>query len=92
MDAILMSIDTDTAIEARQEVSEMSEAYLTNWSFGGETPDTRNYFHETAIREARVASDYHHAEPAAPVRERFVTRLRLAFAGPSATDACNSPA
>lgn len=70
----------------------MSEGYLTNWSFGGETPDTRNHFHETALREARVASDYRHVEPAAPVRERFITRLRLALAGPTAADACNCPA
>jgi hypothetical protein len=87
-----MSIDTATATEARQEVSEMSEAYLTNWSFGGETPDTRNHFHEIAIREARIASDYRDVEPSAPVRDGFITRLRLAFAGPSAVDACNCPA
>ena len=70
----------------------MSEAYLTNWSFGGETPDTRNHFHDTALREARVASEYHDAKPAIPAREGFLTRLRLAFAGPAATDACNCPA
>jgi hypothetical protein len=70
----------------------MSEAYLTNWSFGGETPDTRNHFHETALREARIASDYRDVEPAPPDKGSFVNRLRLAFAGPSAVDACNCPA
>ena len=70
----------------------MSKAYLTNWSFGGETPDTRNHFHDTALRDARIASDYRQVEPAFPARERFLTRLRLAFAGPSATEACNCPA
>lgn len=67
----------------------MSEAYLTNWSFGGETPDTHNHFHETALREARVASDYRQAERSIPARESFLTRLRLAFAGPSTTEVCN---
>ena len=71
----------------------MSEAYLTNWSFGGETPDTRNHFHETAIREARVATEHRSVEPAAPARASFLTRLRIAFAGPAATtEACNCPA
>ena len=70
----------------------MSDAYLTNWSFGGETPDTRNHFHETALREARVASEHRQVEPASPTRDGFLTRLRLAFAGPSATEACNCPA
>lgn len=71
----------------------MSEAYLTNWSFGGETPDTHNHFHEVALREARVATDFREAELATPAREGFVTRLRLAFAGrPATTEACNCPA
>ena len=71
----------------------MSEAYLTNWSFGGETPDTRSHFHETALREARIATDYREVEPAIPARESLLTRLRLAFGGPSATaEACNCPA
>jgi hypothetical protein len=70
----------------------MSEAYLTNWSFGGETPDTRNHFHETALREARIASDYRQVQPAVAVEMSFLTRLRLAFAGPAATDTCTCPA
>ena len=70
----------------------MSEAYLTNWSFVGETPDTRNRFHETALREARIASEYRNVKPASTVKETFFDRLRLAIAGPPATDACNCPA
>lgn len=70
----------------------MSEAYLTNWSFGGETRETRNHFHDTALREARVASEYHEVERALPARESFMTRLRLAFGGQPAADACNCPA
>lgn len=79
------------------EVHEMSEAYLTNWSFGGEIPDTRNCFHDTALREARIASDYH-AHPdrgegsAASARTGFVARLRLALGGPAATAGCSCPA
>ena len=69
----------------------MSEAYLTNWSFGGETPGTRSHFHETALREARIATEHHAVEPETRPREGLVNRLRLAFAGPS-TDACNCPA
>jgi hypothetical protein len=69
----------------------MSEAYLTNWSFGGETPDTRNHFHDTALREARIASEYRRVERASPVKDSLLTRIRLAFAGPAATDACNCP-
>lgn len=70
----------------------MSEVHRTNWSFGGENPDTRNHFHETALREARIASDYREVEPASPVKETFLSRLRLALAGPAPTDACNCPA
>ena len=70
----------------------MSEAYLTNWSFGGETPDTRSHFHDTALREARIATDHRGVEPEIPARESFLTRLRLAFAGRPAADACNCPA
>jgi hypothetical protein len=70
----------------------MSEAYLTNWSFGGETPDTRNRFHETALCEARVASDFRHIEATAPARESLLTRVRLAFARRSTTEACTCAA
>lgn len=70
----------------------MSEAYLTNWSFGGDTPDTRNRFHETALCEARIASEYRHIEAAAPAGESLLGRIRVAFARPSPTEACNCPA
>jgi hypothetical protein len=71
----------------------MSEAYLTNWSFGGDTPDTRNRFHETALREARVATERRALVPESPAQASFLTRLRLAFAGQTAaTEACNCPA
>jgi hypothetical protein len=70
----------------------MSQAFLTNWSFGDQGPDTRNRFHEIALREARIASEYRDAERSTPIRESFLTRFRLVFAGRPATDACNCPA
>jgi hypothetical protein len=70
----------------------MSEAYLTNWSFGGEIPDARNHAHEIALREARIASEYRQVEPASPAKESFLRRLRLAFARPAAAEACTCPA
>ena len=75
----------------------MPEEYRTNWPFGGETPDTRSHFHETALHEARTATDYREGaqrEVAQThrVRDSFLTRLQLAIAGPAATDACNCPA
>lgn len=75
----------------------MSEAYLTNWSFGGETPGTRNRIHDVALHEARIASDYHSSESSAsasalPARPGLVARLRQALAGPAATEGCSCPA
>ena len=74
----------------------MSEIQMAHFSFGGESRD-RSRIHETALRDARVATDHH--ETAAPVRsgllDRFGlgTRLRVAFAGgPATTEPCNCPA
>ena len=75
----------------------MSEIQMAHYSFGGESPD-RSRIHETALRDARVATD-HHATPAAPARSGLIaklglgSRLRLAFAGgPATTEPCNCPA
>jgi hypothetical protein len=75
----------------------MSEAYLTNWSFGGEIPDTRNCFHDIALREARIASDHHASSvrgdgSVPPARSGLVARLRLALNGPAVAEGCNCPA
>lgn len=72
----------------------MSDVSLSNWSFGGETASGRSHFHDTALREARIATDYHERESdPAPAQPGFLARLRLAFAGASAApDACNCPA
>jgi hypothetical protein len=72
---------------------DMSEAYLTNWSFGGESPASRDHFHDTAIREARVATEYRKLDQApATDAVSFLARLRLALARPTAQEACNCPA
>ena len=71
----------------------MFEIHPSNWPFAVDAGDPRNQFHETALREARVATEAHGVALAAPVPERFVTRLRLALAGgPAVTEPCNCPA
>ena len=74
----------------------MFELYLSHTSAGDHSTDPRNQFHEIAMLEARIASDWHDAAtaPVAETKSSFVSRLRLAFAGaPSATtEACNCPA
>ena len=69
----------------------MSEAYLTNWLSSSGTTETRSHFHDTALREARIATEHHQPEPKPAAPTPFLSRLRLAFAGPQ-TDACNCPA
>jgi hypothetical protein len=91
MAAILTTVDTETATIDPRRSSDMSEAYLTNWLVDRCPTGSRSHFHDVALREARIATVRHAPEPKAPARGSFVTRLRLAFAGPS-TDACNCPA
>ena len=76
----------------------MSEIQMAHFSFGGESRD-RSRIHETALRDARVATDHHEASPAGPARSGLVarlglgSRLRVAFAGaPATTEPCNCPA
>ena len=74
----------------------MTDIQLAHLSWGNDAADNRDRFHETALREARVASDYRQVEDvvrAPAASPSFVTRLRLAFAGvPSATtEACSCP-
>jgi hypothetical protein len=72
------------------------ELYLSHTSGGEHSTDPRNRFHEVALRESRYASEWHGVVPARSVAMRpgFVSRLRLALAGGSAstTQACNCPA
>jgi hypothetical protein len=74
----------------------MFELYLSHTSAGEPSTDPRNQFHEVAMLEARIASDWHEiaTAPVAATKPSFVSRLRLAFAGgPSVTtDACTCPA
>jgi hypothetical protein len=73
----------------------MFEVYPSNWPVAVDSSDPRNQFHERALHEARIASDYRQVETSAPARAGLVTRLRLAIArGPaiSATEPCNCPA
>jgi hypothetical protein len=75
----------------------MFELYLSHTSAGEHSTDPRNQFHDVALREARIASDWFAVECPADLveasRPSLVSRLRLAFARPVATtDACSCPA
>ena len=74
----------------------MFELYLSHTSGGEHSTDPRNQFHEVALRDARIASDWHsEGAPAVVIANAsFVSRLRDAFAGRPAktTDACACPA
>lgn len=71
----------------------MSEAYLTNWSLGSDWTARDDHFHETALAEARVATEYRQVQPATPAHSGLFARLRLVFAGQApTTEACNCPA
>ena len=72
----------------------MSEIHMTHLSFQDDVHTRRDRIHETALHDARIATDYRQPAPEAFARPSFATRLRLAFAGgPSATtEACSCPA
>ena len=59
----------------------MSEAYLTSFSFGNDAGDSRNQFHQIALREARIATEHHATREFQPAQPSFATRLRLVFGG-----------
>jgi hypothetical protein len=87
-----MTVDTGVPQET-EESSEMSEAYLTNWSLGSDWTERNDRFHETALAEARVATEYRDVEPGTKAHDGLLARLRLAFAGqPATTEACSCPA
>ena len=75
----------------------MSEIQMVHFAFGGESRD-RSRIHETALRDARVATDHRESAAAQPMRSGLVarlglgSRLRVAFAGPATTEPCNCPA
>lgn len=72
----------------------MTEILMTHVSFRDDMHAGRDRIHETALHDARVATDYRRPDADALARPSFATRLRLAFAGrPAATTkACNCPA
>ena len=72
----------------------MFEVYPGNWPAAVDATDPRNQFHEKALHEARVASEYRQFEPVLAARSSLIGRIRLAFAGgPAATtETCTCPA
>lgn len=71
----------------------MFEVYPSNWPVAVDTTDPRNQFHETAMHEARIATDFRQYPVEAVDQPSIVTRLRLAIAGgPAAAEPCNCPA
>ena len=76
-----MSIDTAPRSAPRQGGSPVSEAYLTNWSSGSDWTERADPFHETALAEARVASEFRQFAPGTPAPTGLIARIRNAFAG-----------
>lgn len=72
----------------------MSEIQMTHLSFRDDVHTGRDRIHETALHDARVATDYRRPALEASARPSLATRLRLAFAGgPAATtEACSCAA
>ena len=72
----------------------MTEILMTHLSFRDDVHTGRDRIHETALHDARVATEYRQPDAEATSRPSFATRLRLAFAGGSTatTEACNCPA
>jgi len=73
----------------------MFEVHPGNWPVAVDSTDPRTQFHERALHEARIATDYRQVETNAPVRVGLVTRIRLAIAGGpaiSASEPCSCPA
>jgi hypothetical protein len=73
----------------------MFDVYSSDWPVAVTSTDPRNRFHDLAIREARVATDYHAAGTPSAVRPSLATRLRLALAGAAgmtSSEPCTCPA
>jgi hypothetical protein len=71
------------------------EVHPGNWPVAVDATDPRNQFHERALHEARIATDYRQVETSAPARAGLVSRLRLALGGGSAmtaTEPCSCAA
>jgi hypothetical protein len=71
----------------------MFEIHPGDWSLALDANGPRDQFHETAVHEARVATEARGITPTAPSHESFMRRLRLVFmGGPAVTEPCNCPA
>jgi hypothetical protein len=72
----------------------MLEMYATG-TFATDATDPRNLFHERALHEARVATEFRQYAGAQPGTPSLFSRLRAALAGArvvSTTPACECPA
>ena len=67
----------------------------TAGAFASDATDPRNLFHERALHEARIATEYREIADAQPLTTSFVARIRAAIGGrgdePTA-QACPCPA
>ena len=72
----------------------MFEIYMSHTGSGGHTTDPLNQFHETALREARIASEWRGREIAVSTEPSLIARVRAAFGRPVATspEPCACPA
>jgi hypothetical protein len=94
MSAILTIVDRRTTEDDRQEVHQMLELYAAG-AFAPDPTDPRNLFHERALREARLATEFRELTESRPRTTGPVARVRAAIAGLQAgttTQACPCPA
>jgi hypothetical protein len=76
----------------------MFDIHATNWPVAVDSTDPRDQFHERALHEARIATDYHESRAGArpeAVPTGLLARIRLAIAGGAAVstvEPCNCPA
>jgi hypothetical protein len=72
----------------------MLEMYA-NGTFATDATDPRNLFHERALSEARIASEYHQHTVEQPRTASLFARVRAALAGAQGvptTEVCGCPA
>ena len=72
----------------------MLEMYATG-TFAIDATDPRNHFHERALHEARIATEFRQSTVTRPHTSGLLDRLRAAVSGAqiiTTTQACNCPA
>ena len=66
----------------------MFDIFANDWPVAVDSTDPRNQFHERALHEARIATDYRQDAAPTPARGAgLVARVRVALAGGLATSA-----